>query len=350
MPINRRLFMASTAALLVPSAALADGGYADTQTPLTIDPITPTSGENTLYARLANQGPFGNPKQVINMLTPSGVRLYLYLPPGSSSGRVVIFSHAELILPEVYDNLLNHWASHGYIVIAPLHEDSVLLRGMAGAYGGTDSTQAWDVGAILENADAWEKRARTCSEVLDMLPKIEAQSGIRFLDDRPIIVGHSFGAYAAQLLIGTKAWKKDGTVLQVADARFYGAVLMSPQGHGVLGLRTDSWEGADRPLMAVTGVGDTSFTGQDPALRIDPFSLSPPGNRHLAWFSQIDSALMVGQQVNVDSSDELIFQDLLAMTTGFIEAYADYNKDTFLALTTGYFDSASDNRLDVHYR
>ncbi len=322
---------------------------ASAQQDLTITPITPTSGQDTLYSKLANEGPYGYPTSVINFLSASNQQLSVYLPPNIKESRVVVFSHAELLLPQAYEALLNHWASHGYTVVAPLHQDSILLEGLR-ARTDNQKGETWNVQKFLDNPDAWVARVKACSLVLDALPEIQQKTGIRMDQDRPIIIGHSFGAYAAQLLIGTDVWKADGTKITAQDPRFYGAVLMSPQGKGVLGLREDSWAKVNRPLMVVTGNGDNSFTGQTPNQRLDAYALSPPGNRHLAWFSRISPTLYAGQQALPGTLQQLVFEDLLAVSTAFIKSYADYDAATFQRLAGNYFDGASDNRLDMRYR
>jgi hypothetical protein len=256
-PTRRQFLAAATVPLLgaatIPSA-LADG--------LVIEPLTPTVGQDTPYARFANQGPWGRPTKSVHM-NKGRLTLDIYLPPNQPRGRVVVFSHAELLLPQVYENLLAHWASHGFIVIAPLHDDSVLVEGLK-AHQSDASGGTWNLDRLIEDPKAWTDRATACRSVLDLIPSLEQGSGIRFMDERPIIVGHSFGAFAAQLLVNTKAWKQDGTVMEADEPRFYAAILMSPQGRGILGLRDGSWDGVDRPTMVMTGNGDRDATGQDP--------------------------------------------------------------------------------------
>lgn len=342
---TRRTILASLAAgLALPSAALAD-----TQRELLIEPVTPTSSDNTPYARFANQGPFGRPKDAVQISPTPGLRINVYVPPGQASGRVVVFSHAELVLPQVYDRLLGHWASHGFIVIAPLHDDSVLVDGLK-ARREDVSGVTWDIGTVINDPKAWRSRPRTLKAVLDALPVLEQTSGIRFTDDRPIVVGHSFGAFAAQLLLGARAWAADGSVLEEADPRFYAGILISGQGRGVLGLRDGSWNGVTRPFLAISGNGDYGATGQDPSARVEAFSLAPPGNKHLAWFSRVSPTLYTGQSVRAGTPEELVFGDLLAATTAMLVAYGDYDAAALGHLAGDEFTRASGGRMRMMYR
>lgn len=342
---SRRRFLTTTAA----AAAIPVLAHAADQKALLLEPITASSGQGTPYSRFSNQGPYGHPLQSVQITPTKGLRLNVYVPPGRTSGRVVIFSHAELVLPDVYDNLLGHWASHGFIVIAPLHDDSILVNGLKAHHEST-SGATWDLGSVIDDTTSWSARARTCKEILDILPMLQQSSGIHFIDDRPIIVGHSFGAFAAQLLLGARAWKADGTVLNEKDPRFYAGILLSPQGRGVLGLKDGSWDYMDRPFLAASGNGDYGATGQDPNTRIEPFSLAPPGHKHLAWFSHILPTLYTGQQIRAGTQQEVVFEDVLAVTTAALYAYGNYDKTAFDELAGDYFTKATDQRVTMFYR
>lgn len=342
--------MTTTRRLLLGAAGLAPfARAASAQQPrMVIEPITPSSGLGTPYSRFANVGPLGMPKSPYRM-SVGGLQLDIYLPPGRSEGRVVVFSHAELTLPQTYERLLSHWASHGFIVVAPLHDDSVLVNGLKARRESVRGGD-WDLGSVINDAAAWKARPRALRAALDALPRLEQTSGIRFLDERPVVVGHSFGAFSAQLLLGARAMTSDGTVMEEADPRFYAGVLMSPQGRGILGLADGSWDTLARPIIAITGNGDTDATGQDPNIKLEPFALSPPGNRHLAWFSRIAQTLYSGQQVRPGTTEQLLFQDQLCVTTAFLVAYADYDQKTLLTLSGDEFAKDSSNRLTIRYR
>jgi hypothetical protein len=346
LPTTRRHFLAAAGAL---ASSVPLGAFASGQDELVIAPVTPSSGQDTPYSRFANQGAIGLPSGALRVEPKAGLRLDVYLPPHRTHGKVVVFSHGEEALPQIYERLLGHWASHGFAVIAPLHDDSVLLNGLkAHTQGSREAT--WNVRAILDDTTAWRERATAVKACLDLLPAIEQQTGFGMDDVRPIVVGHGFGAFTAQLIVGATASVADGTRLEAKDPRFYGAVLLSPQGRGVLGLDDRSWAGLDRPLMAMTGNGDTDATGQTPEQKAEPFSLSPPGHKHLAWFDRVSPSSFSGQQVPAGSAGELVLFDILALTTAFLVAYGDYDKDAFSQISGKYFDGACDGRLATSYR
>lgn len=316
---------------------------------LIITPVTPSSGQATPYGRFSNDGPFGMPVRAIPMEAVSGLRLSLYLPPRQTHARVIIFSHSELATPQSYERLFGHWASHGYAVIAPLHDDSVVVAGLKARQHDLKGGK-WDLGSLINDVGAWKARPQMCSAALSALPRIQQYTGVQLIDERPIIAGHGFGAFTAAMLIGAKAFLQDDQVIDERDARFYGAVLMSPPSRNSLGLRPESWGGVDRPLIAITGNGDTDSTGQDPNAKLDSFAMTPPGNRHLAWCSQVYQTLYTGQQIPPNSTRMLVFQDILAVSTAFISAYADYDQKTFLELSGNYYESATMGRMMMRYR
>lgn len=335
---RRRMLAALLAATAVSPAKAAE--------PI-ITPLSPSATSRTRYARFANPGPRGYPQQPVHIEPVPGLRLVAYMPPQAREARVVIFSHGELALPNVYSNLLAHWASHGFAVLAPIHDDSVIENGLRARRQNAQLGVSWDLDSLVADAEAWRLRARLCRAVLDVVPSLEKSSGVRLLTDRPIIAGHSYGAYTAQLLLGAKAVSETGEALEEAEPRFYAGMLLSSQGRGMMGLVDGSWDSLSRPFLLATGQGDS---GQDPSVKIEPFALSPAGNKHLAWFSRITPTLYSGQQVRPGTADELIFQDLLAVTTAFLVAYADYHPEVFAELSGDYYARLSERRLDMRYR
>jgi hypothetical protein len=349
MQTTRRQFLPlALAAMATPLAARAFAAGKDN---IIIEPVTPSSRDGTPYSRFANMGPLGYPEGPIHVTPSADLSLAVWAPPGVDEGRLVVFSHGELELPQDYDRLLRHWASHGFIVAAPLHDDSVVRSGLMARQQEADNERggSWDPGAVFRDSKYWRARPRDCRGVLEAIPRIEQACRMRILDERPVIAGHGFGAFAAQLLLGVHATGSAGELYE-ADPRWYAGMLLSPQGRGVLGLGDGAWDNLARPILVATGNGDNDATGQDPNVKLEPFSLSPPGNRHLAWFGHINHTLWGGNQVRPGTAQELVFQDLLAVTTAFLDAYSNYNKETFGLLTGDYLTTASGGRMSAHYR
>lgn len=328
MPISRRTLLAAAAAAALPLPSAAQE--------LMLQPVTPTALKNTRYAKHANPGSLGAaPPAEIQV---GGLKLVAYAPRDAQRGRVVVFSHGEQATPRVYDGLLSHWASHGYFVLAPVHDDSVLNAG------------ARDLSALVNDVDAWRSRVLMVKATLDAASTLERTYNLRLNTERAILAGHSYGAFTAQVLMGARALSGPGVVFEEPDPRFHAAMLLSPQGRGSMGLVDGSWDTVTRPLLVCTGSGDIGAGGQAPEAKAEPFLLSPAGNKHLAWFQRMRPTLYSGQRTTIGAADLPAYQDLLAVTTAFLYSYADRDEEVFRELAGDYYGVASNNRLAMRYR
>lgn len=178
--------------------------------------------------------------------------------PASADGDVpvVIFSHGNWSDRNKYDNLLRHWASYGYAVIAPTHLDG---RGMA--RGIFNSLRYGQLGLISARVD-------DVRYVMDRLPEIERQVGqavgapVRFRKQQLVIAGHSFGAFTAQQFAGAQAWditasdRSPAAVL--VDPRVVGVIAISPPGPMFDVIHDKSWLQMRGPVLVTTGTWDSN--------------------------------------------------------------------------------------------
>jgi hypothetical protein len=336
--LTRRHFL--TAALAaIPGAALAAEKTSKDDGMLEIKPLMPTTGSNSRYAKFGELGPYGAPHQPFQAEPIPGLPMMVFVPKQATQLRAVIFSHGELTNPQVYQPLLAHWASHGFAVFAPIHNDSLLDNG----------AQRRDLATFMSDPSDWRQRASTLRRSLDAVEIVERMTGMRIASDRPIVAGHSYGAFAAQLLMGAQP-VVGGAPVAAADARFFAGLLLSPQGRGAMGLGDGSWAAVARPLMVVTGNGDIDANSQSPNVKLEPYALSPAGNKHLAWFGAIRPTLYSGRGVAPGSPQVKAFQDLAAVTTAFLVSYADYDKDAFKELSGDYYTRMTEGRVTMYYR
>ncbi len=98
---------------------------------------------------------------------------------------VVIFSHGYVANPEWYSTLVEHYASHGFVVLAPEHRED-------------DWFEAW--AAAID-------RPRDLRRTLDFAEALNAPGGA-FEGDLDLghiaLVGHSFGGYTALAMAGAR--------------------------------------------------------------------------------------------------------------------------------------------------
>lgn len=187
---------------------------------------------------------------------------------------LIVFSHGFRGAKDNYRRLVDHWASHGYVVIQPNHTDSAQylsreeIRTMFDTQGGR-SFSNWaerpaDVSFLISNLDGIER------QVPDLKSRI----------DRKVIGigGHSFGAHTTQLLSG--ATTTTGRSFKEKRAKAF--TMISPQGVGSIFGR-DSWKSLDAPCLFITGSKDVSITPTTPEQRRQPFDLAKPGDKYLLW-------------------------------------------------------------------
>lgn len=177
---------------------------------------------------------------------------------------VIVWSHGAYGSKDVYAPLVQHWASHGYVVIQATHSDSLKL----GFKGGLErlfrhfADRPQDVRFLLDSLVTLRGRLQGFEGSLDA--------------GRIGVGGHSFGAHTSQLIGGATTVDARGTRASHADSRVKAVLLVSPQGRGGE-LDKQSFETLDRPTMVVTGTLDGGRKQRPYTWRLEPFTFAPPG-------------------------------------------------------------------------
>lgn len=196
---------------------------------------------------------------------------------------VVLFSHGAYSSKDDYSALLDHWAAHGYIVVAVTHRDSTRL----GAKRGNNDPRFMQ----------W--RLEDMALVADRLPSLLGSlsgSGLAQRADtsRIAATGHSFGGLIAQTLGG--AMLRDPASGKAASPRlpnvratiiFSGAGAMPPV------LTREDFLTLTVPTLVTVGTDDLK---QAPDLsgyewRRQPYDLIAPGNKYLLVLDGADHYL-----------------------------------------------------------
>jgi len=196
---------------------------------------------------------------------------------------VIVYSHGAFCYPQMYANVVEHWASHGYIVVLPDHLDSPNQK---------------------ERPDLTKRdllllsRVRDMSFVLDSLDEIEAAvPAIGGKTDREnmAVAGHSFGGMITMIKSGlTLKDSQSGETLDLSDARFDAAVVMSGVGQ-MQDMSDGAFDSLVGPVFSSGGTLDTGNVGDGVVhpweWRMGGYRLAPPGDKYEVVLDQGDHYL-----------------------------------------------------------
>jgi len=203
---------------------------------------------------------------------------------------VIVFSHGAGGSKDVGAGLLSYWAEHGYVVIAPTHEDSIELRRAQGEQAG--------MGGIVERfgTDPQYRLSRVADDSfvissLDELARRVPELAGKVDPARIGVGGHSAGAMTAMLSGGARndmAINGPGgpEAADLRDGRVSCILVLSGQGITPLlsAFNEHSWDGVDEPMMVMTGSLDESTrTAQTPLSRCEPYYYAPAGGKYLVY-------------------------------------------------------------------
>ncbi|NUM56816.1 MAG: hypothetical protein HUU46_24570 [Candidatus Hydrogenedentes bacterium] len=232
------------------------------------------------------------------------VPLRIYAPTGGGPHPVILYSHGAGDSNATSPLLLRHWASHGYVVIAPTHLfgarpliDRSILRLRE------ELMRPREMGPA-----AWRERTRDLSAILDALETIEAEVPAlhRGIDrDRTAIAGHSFGAYTVMLLGGaTLTDPSSGEVFRFGDPRPRAVLVISGPGCDNMGLTKESWCDFTRPLMVMAGSRDPGYIpGCGVLWRTEPYRYAPQGGKYLLYLRGAHHLSYVGPIFDIPLGD-----------------------------------------------
>ncbi|MFF3225686.1 alpha/beta hydrolase family protein [Nocardia suismassiliense] len=188
---------------------------------------------------------------------------------------IVLFAHGFGSNLDGYAPLVDHWASHGFVVIQATHLDSKRLEIAA------DDPR---------KPQMWRYRVQDMRRILDGLEALEASvPGLAGRVDRSRIVaaGHSFGGQTAGILVGLRV--KDpqtGIAEDLSDRRVMASIQLATAGKGgddltpfahenFPWLRDPDFSHITAPGLVVAGdKDDLPLSTRGPAWTTDPYTLS----------------------------------------------------------------------------
>jgi dienelactone hydrolase len=212
-------------------------------------------------------------------------------PVPDGTGRplpVIVFCHGLGGGQRSYAALGTHLASHGYAVLHPQFLDSFPIASAAlGLPRAAERTWSRDKRArdamltMLFDRGHWMSRVARVRSVIDSLAG-QRHLPVRLRAGEVIIAGHSFGAFTAQLVLGTRLEDAGPGTGCLAHPAVAAGVLLSPQGSGDRGLTSQSWDAVTLPLLVVTATNDLGPHGEPLSWRREPFDAAPSRLKHLA--------------------------------------------------------------------
>jgi hypothetical protein len=276
---------------------------------------------------------------------------FLAVSPRTSEPVIpIIFSHGAFSEPQLYFRVFRHLASHGFVVVAPQHDDSLFERGGVARRVAQDGRTYWDFGRVLGDVTAWRSRVRALSSGIEVIDTVARAARLAVDPAIRIVVGQTFGAFAAMLAMGCVSESVSGPVA-IPEPRFTAGVFITPPGVGSLGLTQSSFSAMRSPALVLTGdARDPDPTGQDAERRQDPHRLSAPGFRHLAVLERATASTWSGQRLTAGSPEDVLFLDQLAVMTAFGHAYGHYRQEALNDLTGGLFDRVTQGRVRTQWR
>lgn len=204
-------------------------------------------------------------------------------PEGEGPLPLIVWSHGYLGSKDAYGPLVEHWASHGYVVIQPTHSDSLSLLPRRERRAKLREPFEFTGDGGLSD---WRNRPLDIRLILDSLDWVEGEipelAG-RIDREHIGVGGHSFGAFTTQLLAGVCTTEPGAEAAEShADPRVDAALMISPQGRDTL-LRDGAWDALAVPAMVITGTNDRGRNREPGSWRKEPYDFAPAGDKFLVW-------------------------------------------------------------------
>ncbi|MEV4324342.1 alpha/beta hydrolase family protein [Microbispora rosea] len=218
---------------------------------------------------------------------------------------IVLFAHGFGSNLDGYAPLVDHWASHGFVVIQATHLDSRRL-----AIAADDPRKP----------DMWRYRVQDMKRILDELDTLEASvPGLAGRVDRSRIVaaGHSFGGQTAGILVGLRVTDpKTGTAQDMSDPRVMASIQLATAGKGgdeltpfahesAPWLRDQDFSHITAPGLVVAGDKDElPLSTRGPSWTTDPYTLSRGGKSLLTVYGGRHSLGGISGYEAAETTDE----------------------------------------------
>jgi dienelactone hydrolase len=287
-----------------------------------LPPAAPLATPAAEVAALPGAAPGEHDVVVARNLTLAGdngnraIDFNLYYPARGQDFPLLVFSHGNWSNKDSYDNIIEHWVSHGYTVIAPDYLDCCSM-----AQGIFNSLRYGQLALITE-------RVSDINRLLARLDAIDAlHPGFAGKADPGQLgmTGHSFGAFTAQQFGGAGTFDPDSEqFLYFPDTAVKAIVGISPPGPMFDTITEGSWDQLSTPNLVATGTWDVqpSFW-PDWRMHLMSYERAPASDRYALVTQGADHYL--GGLICRLEREEAPQHDALTMlkiaSTSFLNAY-----------------------------
>ena len=292
------------------------------------DDLTPEGGDSLPPDKYASPGAYQDKAGTTlgtwrDAARSRDVPVKIYFPGADSATKfpVIVFSHGLGGNREGGKRWAEHWASHGFVVVAMQH-------------AGSDES-LWQ-GEVPRNIEKNMKAGMTFNNlnlrigdvrfVIDEVARRAATGEMPFAnaDARRLgMSGHSFGAQTTLAIAGQSAGALSGQF--GLDSRITAAIAFSPNARNKSGLARQ-YGSIKMPFFSFTGTADGSILGDGtaPEDRRLPYDNMQAGQKYLAVFDGGDHMVFGGHALGVrrpeTPRDKKIQNDVMAGTLAFWNA------------------------------
>ena len=261
-------------------------------------------------------------------------------PAGNGPYPLVVFSQGALCPKNLYASVTDHWTSHGYVTIAPLHIDSE-----SNGFGFQD----------LADKDLVAERIKDMHYILDALEDIEASvPGLAGKIDRDRIAasGHSFGGQIALALTGLETLDANGIPMDAADDRYKVAVILSGVGQ-MPNIPAGAFSRYTGAVYSSGGTKDLGVTGRGPVnpwpWRMAAFFETPPGDKYGVILDEGDHYYggLICRETAGGPADHEGLSIIRGTSTAFLDAYLKADKDALTFMKNADVGALTKNRASL---
>lgn len=262
-------------------------------------------------------------------------------PSGEGPYPLIVFSQGALCPKNLYASVTDHWTSHGYVTIAPLHLDSE-----SNGFGFQD----------LAGVDLVAERLKDMTFILDSLDAIEALvPSLEGKIDRTRIAasGHSFGGQIALALTGLEMIDaQTNEPFKTADDRFKVAVVLSGVGQ-LPNMAPNAFSRYEGAVYSSGGTKDLGATGRGPVhpwpWRMAAYFETPPGEKYGLVLDEGDHYYggLICRETAGGTPDFEGLSIIRGTSTAFLDAYLKHDSHARAFLENADVGALTNNRASL---